>query len=393
MREKNPFHNSGWFGAIRRLAVYAVVLAVSLLSLPASGGAAGLLKGANGGEVPVGIRSHRVDVVINNGFARTEVDQVFANQGDRDLEAVYSFPLPKQASLSEVSLWIGGVEILGEVEEKERAARIYEEQKAKGNDTALAEKKDFKTFDISVGKVPAGGEARVRVVYYQPLEIDLNVGRYLYPLAEGNVDEERLAFWSVDDKVQGPFSFRLQLKSAFPLKDVRLPGFQDQAQVRKLASSGEEGAKAGEGWEVLIDQPQGAKLDRDIVFYYRLDDTVPGRIELIPFRDNPKEDGAFMVVVTPAADLQPIREGSDWIFVLDVAGSMAGRKIATLGEGVAKALEKMAANDRFRIVTFSNSASDLTGGFLQASPENVRSWSQRIRCLQAGGSTNLFDGL
>ena len=73
--------------------------------------AAGILKPVNGDESQVSLVSHNVSVVINNGFARTEVDQVFANSGDHDLEAIYSFPLPKNSSLSEVSLWINGQEV------------------------------------------------------------------------------------------------------------------------------------------------------------------------------------------------------------------------------------------------------------------------------------------
>jgi len=39
--------------------------------------AAGLLKPKTGGDSQIAIRSHDVKVVINNGFARTQVDQVF----------------------------------------------------------------------------------------------------------------------------------------------------------------------------------------------------------------------------------------------------------------------------------------------------------------------------
>ena len=47
-----------------------------------------------------------------------------------------------------------------------------------------------------------------------------------------------------------------------------------------------------------------------------------------------------MVVVTPAASLKRIAEGTDWTFVLDISGSMAGRKIATLGDGVSAFSER-----------------------------------------------------
>ena len=99
--------------------------------------AAGLLKPRTGDQSQIAIKPNQVEVVINNGFARTEVDQEFVNTGDVDLEALYSFPLPKQASLSELSLWINGQEVVGEVLEKERVKRVYEDQKSRGNDTAL----------------------------------------------------------------------------------------------------------------------------------------------------------------------------------------------------------------------------------------------------------------
>ncbi len=352
---------------------------------------AGIMKPINA-TTPMRIQSHDVRVTLNNGFAQTEVDQVFANSSDADGEMIYTFPMPKNSSLSELSLWVNGTELLGEVVEKARAKKIYEEQKAQGKDTALAEKNDYKTFDIAVGRVPAGGTARVRLVYYQPLEIDLNVGRYLYPLAEGNTDDNRIPFWSVDDAVDGPFRFELTLKSAFPVKDVRLPGYEQLAVVQSQAiTNGEE--TVGSVYTATLASSEGARLDRDIVFYYRLDDTAPARVELIPYRASDKEPGTLMAIITPAADLQPLHDGRDWIFVLDVSGSMGGHKITTLANGVQRVLGQLSPNDRFRIITFNNSASDFTSGYITATPEGVAAWIERVKTIQANGGTALFAGL
>ncbi len=374
-----------------RLLPLALTMLLSLI-LSSTTFAAGLLKpiGANDNSA-LRISSHKVDVTINNGFVRTEVDQSFTNPGDASIEGTYSFPLPKQSSLSELSLWIDGREVLGEVIEKQRAKQIYEQQKAQGNQTALAEKNDFKTFTVKVGNIPAQTETRVRLVYYQPLEIDMNIGRYLYPLTEGNVDEVQNSFWAVDNKVSGPFSFHLQLKSAFPVKDVRLPGLEQEAVIQRASGMGED--SPGDIIDVTIDRPEGAQLSKDIVFYYRLDDSAPARIELVPYKATANDEGTFMLVVTPAADLQPISEGSDWTFVLDVSGSMGGHKITTLAEGVSRVLSKMNPNDRFRIITFNNSARDLTGGYINASPQAVHGWIERVKTIPAGGGTNLYAGL
>jgi Ca-activated chloride channel family protein len=239
--------------------------------------------------------------------------------------------------------------------------------------------------------VPAHADTRVRLVYYQPLKMDLNVGRYLYPLAEGGVDEERIAFWEVDDRVTGDFSFHLTLKSAFPVKDIRLPGYDRQAQIEQVQAQGKE--QNSHTYQVTLTSEGITSLSQDIIFYYRLDDSVPARIELIPYREHPNAQGTFMVVVTPAADLHPIREGTDWIFVLDTSGSMSGGKIHTLCEGMTRVLGKMSAQDRFRIITFNNQACDLTRGYVGATPDNVRHWIEQVKSIQAGGGTALFAGL
>jgi Ca-activated chloride channel family protein len=101
----------------------------------------------DGPEGSIEIRDHDVNVIINNGFAITTVDQIFFNPTDRDMEAVYTFPLPKNASLSELSLWIDGQEVVGEVTEKEA-----------GRKAAVAEKRDYLAFDVIVNPVLAASK-------------------------------------------------------------------------------------------------------------------------------------------------------------------------------------------------------------------------------------------
>ncbi|WP_028580214.1 VIT domain-containing protein [Desulfogranum japonicum] len=380
--------NNSWVSALMTGLIIVLVLGVFGKSQ-----AAGLLKPKNGGADQISIKKHAVSVVLNNGYARTEVDQIFTSQAEQDLEAVYSFPLPREASLSELSLWIDGKEVIGEVLEKKKAQDIYQQQKSAGKDTALAEKDDYKTFDVAVYPVRAGQDTRVRLVYYQPLRIDLNIGRYVYPLQEGGTDEERLAFWSVDDQVDEEFSFDLVFKSAHPVKDVRLPGYMQQALVEQLPVDVGEEHGNGTVYHARIDSKEGARLSEDIVFYYRLDDTVPGRVELVPYRQAGAAAGTFMLTITPAASLAEITEGTDWVFILDRSGSMSGDKLTTLADGVGKVLSKMSAADRFRVVTFNNRVHELTSGFIEASEGNVQQTISQLKGVTAEGGTALYDGL
>ena len=359
-----------------------LILILFLGTVPKPSLAAGILTPIGSGHQPIQIRDHHVNVVINNGFAMTEVQQTFYNPNTQDLEAMYSFPLPKSASLSEVTIYVGEREINGEVLEKQKAQQVYQDEKSRGNETGLAEKNEFYTFDFKVHPVPANDETKIRFLYYQPLSIDTGIGRYLYPLDDGGTDDAAMSFWTTNVKVENTFSVNLELKSAYPVQDVRIPGFEAAAQINQLAE---------DHYRVEM-QLTDMSLNRDFVFYYRLQDGLPGRVEVVPFRDNQSEPGSFMMVITPGVDLKPLTNGVDYCFVLDVSGSMQS-KMGTFKKGVVKAIEKLKPEDRFRLVTFSSNASELTRKWLPASDDNRVKAQKMIDSLQSGGSTNLYAGL
>jgi Ca-activated chloride channel family protein len=359
-----------------------LVLILFLGTVPRASLAAGVLTPIGSGHQPIQIRDHHVNVVINNGFAMTEVQQTFFNPNGQDLEAMYSFPLPQSASLSEVTIYVGEREINGEVLEKQKARQAYEDEKSRGNETGLAEKNEFYTFDFMVYPVPANDETKVRFLYYQPLSIDSGIGRYLYPLEDGGTDDAGMSFWTTNTRVENTFSVNLELKSAYPIGDVRIPGFEAAAQISELA----------EGHYQVEMQLTDMSLNRDFIFYYRLQDGLPGRVEVVPSRDNPGEPGSFMMVITPGIDLKPLTNGMDYCFVLDISGSMQS-KMGTFKRGVMKAIHKLKPEDRFRLVTFSSNANELTRKWLPASDENRIKAHQMIDSLQSGGSTNLYAGL
>jgi Ca-activated chloride channel homolog len=385
----------------------AVVLALFAVG---TANAAGLLipKGQSGS---LDIRDHKVKVVVEDGYVLTEIDQVFINSGSNDVEAVYSFPVPSHAAVAEFTYWIDGHPVTGEVLKKQEARELYEQEKAAGRETALAEKDDYRSFDISVYPARANTDVRVRLVYVQSVSTDTGIGRYVYPLEEGGVDEERNAFWEVRDTVVGSFSFDLELKSSYPVDAIRLPE-QPNATLNQVdtghwtitlhsigSSPGQEefsaqvaALEAGEAPAPANTASGVANLDKDIVVYWRHAPDLPGTVDLVTHKPDASGRGTFMLTFTPGDDLPIIENGRDWVFVLDVSGSMQG-KFATLADGVQQALGKLNPNDRFRIFTFNNSARELTANFVMASPENVNHYTDLVGRLRAEGGTNLYAGL
>jgi Ca-activated chloride channel family protein len=84
--------------------------------------------------------------------------------------------------------------------------------------------------------------------------------------------------------------------------------------------------------------------------------------------------------------------GADYIFVLDVSGSMSS-KIGTLARGVKQALTHFKSGDRFRIFVFDSRASELTHGFVDANSATVAEWSEKLQQLRTVGGTNVYEGL
>ena len=400
-----------WISRTRSITIACILALIVALAGATNARAVGLLTPATGAP-SLDLRDHNVDVIVEDGYAVTTIEQTFANPHGQDLEATYSFPVPKDAAVSEFTYWIDGKPVTGEVFEKQKAREIYNQEKQAGRETALAEQDDYRTFDIKVWPVRANSDVKVRLAYMQPAKLDTGIGRYVYPLEEGGVDERKLAFWTAKQTATGSFSFDLHLRTAYPIEALRLPAHStaqitqeadgswrvhmDNASFNPTVPAPDAGATPIAGQtdteEAVQPQVQPVKLDTDIVVYWRQKAGQPGRVEMVPYKRDASGRGTFMLTLTPGMDLKPIAEGRDWVFVLDRSGSM-NAKIATLAEGVAKALGKLRAEDRFRIVFFNNTSMELTRGFMTATPENVQKAINDVRSVQAEGGTNLYAGL
>jgi Ca-activated chloride channel family protein len=363
-----------------------------LAGLSGAASAAGLLKPIDRPNA-LAIQDHDVTVLIEDGYATTTIEQVFHNDGATDFEAVYAFPVPERAAVSEFTYWIDGKPITAEVMAKAQARETYENEKAAGRETALAEQDDYKRFHMSVWPVRAHANVKIRLTYIQPVKLDGGVGRYAYPLEEGGVDDPAAAsFWSMSDEVAGRFQFEMAVRTAYPVEALRLPNNPDALITQEA-----------DGWRVSIVEhgigPEGdagatnaRSLNQDVIAYWRQPANLPGSLDVITHRPDPNGRGTFMAVLTPGDDLPPVTSGRDWTFIIDRSGSM-DTKFATLVEGIDRALKKLPPQDRFRIVAFDDSAQRLFRGFKNADAQNATEATRALANLGIGGGTNLYAGL
>lgn len=387
-------------------SIYQPITIVAVFLFSISSQAAGLLT-PKGGDFPeLKIKEHHVNVSVDGSFITTSIEQVFSNPHSQALEAIYSFPVPKHAAVGEFIYWIDDQPVVGEVVEKKRAREIYEQEKNAGRETALVEKDAFRTFDIHVAPVLPQSDVRIKLVYIQQAYVDSSVGRYVYPLEDGGVDEAKLAFWSRNEVVEEKFSFTMDIRSAYPIEALRLPK-HSHANIEKIsdaewrislgntitnASQGEEEGTSIQTASELSSHNAAMTLDQDILVYWRLKENLPAGIDLVTYKDGADKRGTFMLTLTPGDDLAKIQHGRDWIFILDVSGSMRG-KYASLVEGVRSAITKLPQQDRFKVIAFNNNAQELTGDFQFVNEHSVQQAMRAVANYQPTGGTNLYAGL
>jgi hypothetical protein len=142
------------------------------------------------GEIVSGVRlvSHKVEVVLRDGFARTQVEEEWLNETPQVLEGRYSFPLPPEASISRLALWVGSELVEGEVLERKRAAAIFQQivdDTVRPRDPALLEWVAGSELSLRIFPIPAKSSRKVLFAYNQVLPVEGGKGRYVYPLSLG----------------------------------------------------------------------------------------------------------------------------------------------------------------------------------------------------------------
>jgi Ca-activated chloride channel family protein len=361
------------FGRNRFLTIIGFITFFIILTFTAApkSRAAGLLIAEGGFGGVLEIIEHDVSVSINNGVAVTEITQVFRNTENRQVEALYTFPVPKGASVSNFSMWINGQEVIGEVLEKEKAREIYNSYKQRNRDPGLLEQTDYKTFEMRIFPIAAGAEQRVQIAYYQELDFDNDWATFVYPLAT-------VTRPTIDSRVQGRFSASLDIKSAIPVVAMESPSHKQDFLVVKHSDN---------FYEASLESRDG-DLARDLVLAFQVSRPQTG-LDLITSKEK-GEDGYFSLTLTAGEELNKNQTGSDYVFILDVSGSMQNEaKLETSTHSVDAFINALGPEDRFEIITFNRQVNTLFNGLQNADAASLERAAGFLLSQEARGGTQL----
>ena len=351
--------------------VWMTALAAACVLTLSGAHGAGLLIADGGFGGVLEIKEHDVKVVINNGIAVTRVRQVFVNTENRQVEALYTFPVPKGASVANFSMWINGKEMVGEVVEKQRAREIYNSYKRVRRDPGLLEQTDYKTFEMRIFPIGPKAEQRVEVAYYQELEWDHDWLSYVYPLAT-------VTRKNIQDRTTGKFAIDIECRSSIPITEMDSPSHgADLVTVNHTPEYAQASLETKAG-----------SLQRDVVLNLHLVRPRTG-FDLITSK-NGREDGHFCLMLTLGKELAKKKRGMDYVFILDVSGSMNHDAKLRISRGsVAEFVDILDDEDRFEIVAFNVSPTSLFNGLRSASPEARTTAAEFLNSQKARGGTVL----
>src|SRR5262249_3964112 len=157
-----------------------------LVPASAYGGGALSAVDANGQEAKLSLREFNVDVHIEDGFARTTIDQTYFNHHPWRLEGTFYFPLPPDASLSRLAMYVddgkGSAKLMeGGMAERQHARRVYNQIVNNQRDPALLEWVDGSTFKMRVFPLEGRQKKRIILSYTQKLPTLYGRTQYRFP--------------------------------------------------------------------------------------------------------------------------------------------------------------------------------------------------------------------
>jgi len=343
------------------------------------------------------LKSTDVDVDIAGVIADVKVTQVYTNAGTRPIEAIYVFPASTKAAVYGMKMTIGERTIVAEIKERQQARQEYEEARRVGKSASLLEQQRPNVFQMNVANILPGDEIKVELSYTELLVPTDGLYEFMYPTVvgprystPGNANEMPVLPGS-DQWVSNPylhegetptstFGLMLNLVSGLPVQEMLCASHKINADYKGPSLA-----------DVKLDESEKYGGNRDFILKYRLSG---GQIESGLLLYEGEEENFFLLMVQPPKRIVvgqiPARE---YIFILDVSGSMHGFPLNTAKKLLNNLMGNIRSTDMFNILLFSFGSGLLAKQSLPANPENIRKGLELIKGQSGGGGTELLPAL
>jgi tetratricopeptide (TPR) repeat protein len=340
--------------------------------VPASEHAGGALVAVdpNGQETRLTIRKFHVDVHIEDGFARTTIDQTYFNETYNRLEGTFYFPLPADASLSRLAMYVkegNQCKLMeGGMAEREHARNVFETILHMRRDPALLEWVDGSTFKMRVFPLEPREEKRLILSYTQKLPSVYGTTRYRFPAGHSL---QRVGEWSFEARVRYGAALRC-FSESHPEMTIKADDLDMILSAREKDATLKRDVVLG-----IVENPQHVSAEDGVRF------------------SSFTHDGAQYLMVRYRPKLAPrdSREASrrDWVFLYEASGNRDPLLARAQIDMIRGLLDNAEHDDTFSIIAANTRVHLFDTAARPATAENVKEAVKFLESVQLIGALDL----
>ncbi|XP_060163200.1 inter-alpha-trypsin inhibitor heavy chain H3 isoform X9 [Globicephala melas] len=318
----------------------------------------------------------KVHCKVTSRFAHNVVTTRAVNHADTAKEVSFNVELPKTAFITNFTLTIDGVTYPGNVKEKEVAKKQYEKAVSQGKTAGLvkASGRKLEKFTVSVN-VAAGSKVTFELTYEELLK--RHKGKYEMYL---KVQPKQLVkhFEITADIFEPQGISTLDAEASFITNDL----------LSSALTKSFSGKKGHVSFKPSLDQQRSCPtctdslLKGDFIITYDVNRESPANVQIV--------NGYFVHFFAPQG--LPVVP-KNVVFVIDVSGSMHGRKMEQTKDALLKILEDVKEDDYLNFILFSGGVTTWKDTLVQATPENIQEARKFVMNIRDQGMTNINDAL
>jgi len=337
------------------------------------------------------LKSTQVDVRISGVIADVTVVQRYKNEGQRAIEARYVFPGSTKAAVHGMNVRLADRLITAKIREKQQARIEYDTAKKEGKTAALLEQHLPNVFQMNVANIMPGDDVQVELRYTELLVPTGGNYQFVFPTVvgpryNGPQSAQAHAAWAGQPVLRqgevspAAFDIHVALNTPIGIKEVN-------SSSHDISTYKEEGGAA----LVSLKNSAAPTNNRDFILDYRL---AGDRIESGVMLYKGSDENFFLAMIEPPKAV-PVTTISprDYIFVVDISGSMHGFPLDTAKALLRELIGNLRPSDTFNVMLFSGSNRLLSPHSVPATRANIEKAIRTIQEMGGGGSTELMPAL
>lgn len=339
------------------------------------------------------LKDTNVLVNINGTIAETFLTQTYTNEGQNPINAVYIFPASTKVTVHGMKMQIGDQLITAQIQEKEIAKETYEEAKSEGKNASLLEQKRSNVFQMNVANIMPGDTVQIELHYTELISAAEGSYQFVFPTVVGpryvstsdTAAEEpgetdpwaAVPYLEEGREPSGSYQITVNLSAGVPITSLTSKSHAIQVDWENEAAA-----------QVTLSDTEDYAGNRDYILDYKL---TGEEVDCGLMLHTAEEENFFMLMVQPPERIVleeiPPRE---YIFILDVSGSMYGYPLETAKEVIQDLVSNLRETDIFNLILFSDQTMKMSPKSAPATKENINRAIHFIEDQEGGGGTELL---